>query len=101
MEVRTSLWASGLNISVSITHFNASFPSRLCLTYLHLPEHIPERFNSRLHQLSVESTADWQRFGPRELKPFGVLLEEVQSLKRQVASEIFFFLRYTHTYMYV
>lgn len=56
----------------------------MCLTYFHLPEHIFEGFDSRLHQLRVESTADRQRFGPHKTELFGVLLKEVQSLKKQI-----------------
>lgn len=38
------------------------------VTDLHLSENISEGFNSRHHQLSVKSSADWQRLGPNEIK---------------------------------
>lgn len=52
-------------------------------TDLHLSEHLSEGFSSRLHQLSVKSAADRERFGPHELEASRVLLEEIQSLGRQ------------------
>lgn len=66
--------------SIDNRNVNSGFPS-----YLHLPEHISEGLRGRLHQLSVESAADGQLFGPPEVELSGVLLEEVQSLKAQIS----------------
>lgn len=55
------------------------------LTDLHLSEDLSEGFCSRPHQLSVKSSTDWKRFGPRELETSRVLLEEIQSLGTQTA----------------
>lgn len=53
------------------------------MTDLHLSEHLSERFSSRLHQLRVEGPADQEGFGPHELETSRVLLQEIQSLRRE------------------
>lgn len=53
----------------------------LSFTDLHLSEHLSQGFSSWRHQLSVESTADWEKFGPPKVEISWVLLEEIQGLE--------------------
>lgn len=60
------------------------------LTYLNLSENISEGFSGRLHQLSVEGSADGERFRPNEMETPRVLLQEIQCLLKQNSSENIF-----------